>query len=517
MKMQKDTKVKLSALDQYINKVYILVLLLFPGACLFAGMGYTQSKITGWLPSVSWIHLIIFDITCVIYFLVGIYFIKTGFHDGIVRKDKLKAAKEFLDFIMFIQFNFILYMIPSTDFWGFAFLFVVLPAFFLDFKMVVMAAIEIGASIVAACFLYGVVHLPAADENFQINLMNRGSSLVLSLSAIVLLVWLVDKFMMTSKDELDHSNEKTQKILETVQNISGDLVTAGTALAEISENETSSSEELASTSEMLLEGRNLLSSRTEESLANLEELNKWKNMIGDNVEKAEKASEDLLEKSKDNEKLLGNLQEINNGVANSMIATTEVSQKLTKAVKEIGAALNLINEISESTNLLALNASIEAARAGEAGRGFSVVAQEVGKLANSTKESLVEVEAAIRTVQDNANEITLHIEDNSQKLTQQNEYFSDVYTGIRDMINLLSVSAEAVNAMGDSYDRQSEVINDTISINQVIAESITNENKQFASINDMVESNVADIGKITGQASAINNIVDEINELLGAE
>ena len=89
-----------------------------------------------------------------------------------------------------------------------------------------------------------------------------------------------------------------------------------------------------------------------------------------------------------------------------MLTTIDVAQKLSEAVKEIGVTLNLINEISSSTNLLALNASIEAARAGEAGKGFAVVAQEVGNLANSTKESLDEVESVIARVQNNVNDIT---------------------------------------------------------------------------------------------------------------
>ena len=100
-------KKQLTALDEYINKVYILVLLLVPGACECAGLAYTFSKIIGWLPTVSWAALIIFDVTCLIYLAVGVYFTKTGIKDGYVRPSKLKAGKIFIVVIMFIQFNFI--------------------------------------------------------------------------------------------------------------------------------------------------------------------------------------------------------------------------------------------------------------------------------------------------------------------------------------------------------------------------------------------------------------------------
>ena len=95
----------LSALDEYINKVYILVLLLVPGACECAGLAYTFSKFMGWLPTVSWVALIIFDVTCLLYLAIGIFFIKTGIKDGYVLESKLKAGKLFLVLIMFIQFN----------------------------------------------------------------------------------------------------------------------------------------------------------------------------------------------------------------------------------------------------------------------------------------------------------------------------------------------------------------------------------------------------------------------------
>ena len=88
-----------------------------------------------------------------------------------------------------------------------------------------------------------------------------------------------------------------------------------------------------------------------------------------------------------------------------MKATNDMTQRLSEAVQEIGVTLSLISDISNSTNLLALNASIEAARAGEAGRGFSVVATEVGNLANSTQDSLKVVQPVIERVQQNVKEI----------------------------------------------------------------------------------------------------------------
>ena len=98
-------KTYLTALDEYINKVYILVLLLVPGACQCAGLAYTFEKFMGWLPSVSWTALIIFDVTCLIYLTTGIILIKTGFRDGLVRNDRLKVGKVFLVLIMGIAWG----------------------------------------------------------------------------------------------------------------------------------------------------------------------------------------------------------------------------------------------------------------------------------------------------------------------------------------------------------------------------------------------------------------------------
>lgn len=509
-----ETKYK-SALDEYINKVYILILLLVPGACQCAGLLYTTEKIFGLFPTVSWLALIIFDITCLLYLIIGIYFVRTGFVDGFVSKGKLKAAKIFLVIIMFTQYNFILYMIPSTEFWGYALLFVIAVAFFLDTKIVVITALEITVSLIVSWFLSGDTLLPVKDALFIPNIIGRIVCLVLTLLFIVILTYLVSRFLVNAKkDEMERNNEKVLSVLNSVQTLSESLHSAGATLSSVSENESASAEELAATSEQLLESSNLLSEKTNESMENLSELNQWEGVLADNVVKVEMASRDLLDKSKENEKLLNDLHTINSQVSESMSTTTDITKKLSVAVEEIGVTLKLISDISSSTNLLALNASIEAARAGEAGRGFAVVATEVGNLANSTQESLSVVQSVIERVQENVREITAQVEENSTKLGTQNEYFENVFKCMQDMTELLNISVGAISTMGDAHSKQAEVIKKTVSINKDIAESIRNENEQFHAINNMAESNAGDTTEVAAQAGAINDMVEKMAKLL---
>lgn len=222
-------------------------------------------------------------------------------------------------------------------------------------------------------------------------------------------------------------------------------------------------------------------------MANLSELHEWARVVADSVEKVESGSKELLDKSAASQELLNNLQKINSEVAESMKLTIDMAESLSVAVQEIGVTLSLISEISNSTNLLALNASIEAARAGAAGRGFAVVATEVGNLANSTQESLAEVKTVIERVQNNVRGINGQIEENSSKLGTQNEYFADVFGSMRDMAELLKISVNAIQTMGEAHNKQAEVIQKTVSINQDIAERIKIENDQFVSINAMVD------------------------------
>ncbi len=504
---------KKSAFDAYLTAVYKWGIITIVSAAMCAAFLYTFMNIFG-LIQVSWTALIIFVIMDIIYFVFALFLVKTSIEDGYLKDGRLRIGKLFAAFVVIVQWNYILYMVPSRTFWGFLFFFIILISFFLDIKLVITDGVLCIISLIISWVVTGN-NLPIKDELFISDVIMCLVAILLSLIGISLFIFFMTNFLVNAKkDELEENNKRVQSILTAAQGLSENLLSAGGILSEIADSESASSEQLAATSDTLLNNSNLLSEKSNESVSHLNELRRWGTEVNETVDKVEKTSLKLLDKSEENEKLIDSLQQINEAVVTSTKETSIVAEKLNLAVQEIDGTLQLINDISSSTNLLALNASIEAARAGEAGKGFAVVATEVGNLANSTKESLIDVQEVIGRVQQNVHEMTNFVQNNSQKLALQNESFIKVFDGLHEMITLLHQSIGDIKQMGTAHNKQAEVIHNTINISEDIAASIRQENEEFTNIAKMVEHNILDITKMIEQVTTINQMTDEIDQLL---
>lgn len=132
--------------------------------------------------------------------------------------------------------------------------------------------------------------------------------------------------------------------------------------------------------------------------------------------------------------------------------TAKKIKKLGESTQEIGEIVSLINDITDQTNILALNASIQAAMAGEAGKGFAVVAQEVQRLAERSSKATRQIEMLVNAIQSDTNETIISMEQTTQEVVVGTTLAKDagialekiekVSLDLRELIQKISIAAK---------------------------------------------------------------------------
>jgi methyl-accepting chemotaxis protein len=303
------------------------------------------------------------------------------------------------------------------------------------------------------------------------------------------------------KNKINHLGESLESLVEEV---SIAITAAGSA-----------SDEIASSMQEMAAGSEEQSQQTTEVAGAVEEMTKTILETTKNAETATEASKDYGNIAKEGGVVVRETVEGMNKIAEVVKQSADTVQALGKSSDEIGEIIQVIDDIADQTNLLALNAAIEAARAGEQGRGFAVVADEVRKLAERTTKATKEIAAMIKRIQkdtegavESMEKGTVEVERGRQLADKAGTSLTQIISGADKVVNIVSqvaAASEEQSAASEQISKNVEAINNVTQQNSAALQQVAKATEDLDRLTEDLRKLVCNF-KISGETASNREI-----------
>ncbi|CCU78918.1 hypothetical protein HSACCH_00984 [Halanaerobium saccharolyticum subsp. saccharolyticum DSM 6643] len=308
----------------------------------------------------------------------------------------------------------------------------------------------------------------------------------------------VAELKVKTKDEVGELSNALNNMLKNLKSLVGQVIDISANLSASSEELSASGEEVSASAEHVgtaiqdvASGAEEQSAQAQETNALLYELTGQINMVSSSSEAMNKKADEVTYNIEVGDQSIENsvaevnkLKENSNNVSDAIDSLADSSQR-------IGEIVQIIKDISAQTNLLALNAAIEAARAGEAGRGFSVVADEIRELAEQSGEATDEISKLIGGIQKDVEISVENMEQTEQAVDTSVNSIEESGKSFDDIRQAASVLNNIIENIGEQTEKM-----------KVNSNEVESAVKQIAEVSQTAASNAEEVAAASEEQSA---------------
>ncbi|MBF0565553.1 MAG: MCP four helix bundle domain-containing protein [Nitrospirae bacterium] len=297
------------------------------------------------------------------------------------------------------------------------------------------------------------------------------------------------------------SEDETGRLMSAMKAMVGKLRTTVETISTSSDNVASASQQLSASSEQMSDGVSEQSNKASQIATSATEMSQTVIDVARNASSIASSALETATLAKDGEAIVSISIEKVRAIATTVSESAQLIISLGERSKQIGEIVNVIKDIADQTNLLALNAAIEAARAGEQGRGFAVVADEVRKLAERTAKATSEIGGMIVSIQDETGKAVTSMDGATKMVETGVEYTSkagEALGGIVKSINSLQSMVEQIASATEEMSTVSETITSDIEAIANVARETTVSSMQASQSASELSKMSSDLQEVVG-------------------